>query len=250
MMRPSLKGVIGATMGFLFLATLGNFVWLDHGLPHSVVRLTHRMVSDMNGVAAQDAFPSNGLGFVSEKLVHENMSHDMTQLVMARRSSLGPVFSSKQEMEQARAQSMLFSPEKTAQNTMGSPLANARRLEDDRLWIDYDMKILGARVEGDSFDIHLPGYKTVKAEIESVEMSNGQYRWQGRIEDFSNPGRFSISHAFADQYAVGSITVGTQEFLLEAKSGLGWITHSGNEFELPPDGQDGIEADRHVTQHP
>jgi hypothetical protein len=250
MINPAFKRLTVCSIGAVFLFALFSLVWPNFDWPQSMVRLSQRTFSKAMGDVTESVFPPNALGFVSEKLIHEHVSQDITKLLMTRQSALGPVFSSGQEIERAREQTWLFSPERTRQSVLDSPLATERRLEDDRLWIDYDMKILGARVEGDAFMIHLPGFQAVKAVIESVEIANGQYRWQGRVEDVSFPGRFSISQSFGDQYAVGSITTGQHEFLLEAKSGLGWITQSGNEFFLPPNGKDTIEDETEPLQNP
>jgi hypothetical protein len=54
------------------------------------------------GDVTESVFPPNALGFVSEKLIHEHVSQDITKLLMTRQSALGPVFSSGQEIERAR----------------------------------------------------------------------------------------------------------------------------------------------------
>ena len=170
------------------------------------------------------------IGVVSEALWLGDRASDITQRVMSRSSANVPYFHSTQEVEQARNQLSIFTATNDEQRIQQSPLATPNRLTDGRLWMNYDMNTLGARVEGDRFELSLPGIPAgITAQIDTVDIVNGQYRWEGRLSGASGPGSFSITQVLADQYAVGSLNTANGEFLLEAKSGIGWVASSDKE---------------------
>lgn len=170
------------------------------------------------------------LGSVSEKLWLGALSQDAMQRVLSRHTGEQPFFSSASEVSAARSQPQLFTQSRDTARFAQSPLANARRLSDDRMWMDYDMRTLAARVEGDSFLIPLPGHGAVTAEIEAVKLVDGQHRWEGRLLGMDERGTFSITQSWNDQYAVGTLRTVHGDFVLEAKSGLGWVAPSAKEF--------------------
>jgi len=169
-------------------------------------------------------------GTVSEKLWMGAQADDRVQRLLLRQAGGSAIFASQSDIERARAQTLLFTPLHGDQDVRQSPLANPRRLSDGRLWMDYNMQVLAARVEGDRLVLPLPGVPALEAEIDSVELVNGHYRWSGRLLGLDLAGRFSITQAMADQYAVGSFTTAQGEFLLEAKAGIGWVAHASQEF--------------------
>ena len=170
--------------------------------------------------------------------------------IRSRRADGRPLFADDQALEQARQRQVLFATgDVIAREVADSPLANDRRLKDGRRWIRYDMEILAARAEGDQFLLPVMGGEAQEAEIEAVEVIQGQYRWTGRLLG-PDGGTFHISQAFGDRYAVGSIKTTRGEYLLEVKDGKGWVAESSKEFVLPPDGNDTVSADGVGGHHP
>lgn len=181
-------------------------------------------------------------GTVSEKLWLGAQADDTVQRLLLRQAGGSAIFASQSDIERARAQTLLFTPLHAQQDLRQSPLANPRRLSDGRLWMDYNMQVLAARVEGDRLVLPLPGMPAVEAEIDMVELVNGHYRWSGRLLGLDLAGRFSITQAMADQYAVGSFNTAQGEFLLEAKAGIGWVANADQEFIQMEDGLHDTEA--------
>jgi hypothetical protein len=182
-------------------------------------------------------------GTVSEKLWMGAQANDTVQRLLLRQAGNSAIFASQSDITRARAQTLLFSPVHAQQDLRQSPLANPRRLSDGRLWMDYNMQVLAARVEGDRLVLALPGMPAVEAEIDTVELVNGHYRWSGRLLGLDLAGRFSITQAMADQYAVGSFNTAQGEFLLEAKAGIGWVANATQEFVHSEDGLHETEAE-------
>lgn len=183
-----------------------------------------------------------------EHLLAGDTYKTVAERIRARRTGSQPLFRDDQDFAQARAQQMLFAEGVSQQTISQSPLANERRLDDDRLWINYDMRVLAARAEGDRFMLPMPSAQAAQAEIDSVELVEGQYRWSGRI--LGQPGgTFTITQAFDDQYAIGTLATPTAEYLIEAKSGIGWVAEATMEFVLPPDGNDTVSDDGSHTGH-
>lgn len=169
---------------------------------------------------------------------------DILQRVAQRQSEGVSLFPNAASILQAREEPSLFEPTKRdAASLSRSPLATSERLQPGHLWIDYSLQVLAARVEGDKFEVHLPGLSNVMAEIDRVELVQGRHRWLGRLTGLPDVGHFSITQSVQSQYAVGAFTTAYGEFLLEAKDGLGWVAESSLEFRLPPDGKDYIHAE-------
>lgn len=188
------------------------------------------------------ASPPSSLMAMPERLLTGGVYPELRQRIRARLVGTQALFADDKAFELAREQQVLFATGLSPQTAAQSLLANARRLSDGRQWISYDMRVLAARGEGDTFLLPLPGAASAQAEIDSVELVQGQYRWSGRI--LGEPGgTFHITQAFADQYAVGSIDTVQGQYLLEAKAGTGWVAPARQEFVLPSDGQDTIQDD-------
>jgi hypothetical protein len=196
------------------------------------------MTAEMPATSHLGGLPSTAMA-MPERLMAGEANADLQQRIMARLVDGRPMFHHALALEEARQQQVLFATGVSLQAASQSPLANERRLQDGRKWISYDMRVLSARAEGDTFLLPLPGAASTQAEVELVEVLRGQFRWSGRL--LGEPGgRFYITQSMGDQYAVGAIQTAEGEFLLEAKAGTGWITHSHNEFVLPPDGNDTV----------
>jgi hypothetical protein len=188
-----------------------------------------------------DALPATSMP-IPEHLLAGDSYKTVVERIRARRSGSQPLFGDDQAFAQARAQQMLFAEGVSEHTIRQSPLANQRRLNDDRQWISYDMRVLAARAEGDRFMLPMPSANAAEAEIDSVELVEGQYLWSGRI--LGQPGgTFSITQAFDDQYAIGTLSTPTAEYLIEAKSGIGWVAEATQEFVLPADGNDTVSDD-------
>lgn len=181
--------------------------------------------------------PSGSFLALPERLASGQVSQDVRERIRSRTVGLQPLFADDQAFEAARQQQVLFTTSVSPQSASQSLLANERRLQDGRQWISYDMRVLAARAEGDRFLLPFPGSSASQAEIDAVEVVGGHYRWTGRILGGSG-GTFHITQAFADQYAVGAFKTAEGEYLLEVKSGVGWVANSRDEFVLPPDGND------------
>ena len=177
-----------------------------------------------------------------EKLLAGDKYNTMVERIRARHTGSQPLFRDDQAYAEALAQQVLFAEGVSAQSAAQSPLANERRMQDDRLWITYDMRVLAARAEGDQFVLPMPGGAAVQAEIDTVKLIQGQYLWSGRLLGQLG-GTFHITQVFDDHYAVGHFTTPTGEYLLEAKGGTGWMVESHKEFALPTDGNDTMRKD-------
>jgi len=198
-------------------------------------------LAEMPAPSHLGGLPSTTLA-MPERLMAGAANTEVRQRILARLVDGQPVFRDPAALDDARQQQVLFNTGVSQQLVNQSPLANERRLQDGRQWISYDMRVLSARAEGDTFLLPLPGAASAQAEIELVEVVRGQFRWSGRL--LGEPGgTFHITQSLADQYAVGAIQTAAGEFLLEAKRGTGWVTNSHNEFVLPPDGNDTLVED-------
>jgi hypothetical protein len=235
--------------GALLLAGIAWLVVVDEGLPTSGVPTVAPMDLSVVSLASTSHMSAPPPGTVSEKLWLGARADDKVQRLLLRQTGKGAIFASQSDIESARAQTLLFAPADAQQDLYQSPLANPRRLSDARLWMDYNMLVLASRVEGDRFVLPLPGMPAVEGEIDSVELVNGHYRWSGRILGLDLAGRFSITQAMADQYAVGSFDTAQGEFLLEAKGGLGWVAHASQEFQAGDDGLHDADADGKSPHH-
>jgi hypothetical protein len=183
-----------------------------------------------------------------EHLLMGERYQDVVQRIRARQVDGRPLFATEQAFAQARQQRVLFAVDVSPAEAARSPLADARRLQDARQWIRYDLQVLAARAEGDRFVLPLSAAQAIEAEIDTVDVVQGQLRWSGRLLG-PEGGTFSITQAMGDQYAVGAIRTPAGEFLLEAKGGTGWVVDSGKEFFLPPDGNDTISDDGSHLNH-
>jgi hypothetical protein len=141
-----------------------------------------------------------------------------------------PWYSNSTELGQARGNQSLFTKLEDMSIAQQSPLANPRRLSDDRLWIRYNIETLSAKVEGDQFTLELPKLGPVNARIKRVEGWDGGYRWSGTLLEPNLPGStFHISQIRSASYALGTITTPKGEFELQSLQGIGWIAHGSDE---------------------
>jgi hypothetical protein len=247
--RAPLRAWLTIGAAALLLVGLAWRVSDDEGLPTQAVPTSAPRDLSAGYVATASAVAGAPPGTVAEKLWLGAQADDPVQRLLLRQAGTSAIFASQSDIERARAQSLLFAPVRAQQDLRQSPLANPRRLNDGRLWMDYNMLVLASRVEGDRFVLPLPGMPAVEGEIDSVELVNGHYRWSGRILGMDLAGRFSITQAMADQYAVGSFDTGQGEFLLEAKGGLGWVAHTSQEFQAGDDGLHDADVDGKGLQH-
>ncbi len=187
-------------------------------------------------------------GGIPERLLMGERYTDVVSRIRARQVDGRPLFANEQAFAQARQQQVLFAAGVPPREAAASALADPRRLQDGREWIRYDLQVLAARAEGDRFLLPLQGGRAAQAEIDAVDMVDGQYRWSGRLLG-PEGGTFTITQVFGDQYAIGAIRTPAGEFLLEAKGGTGWMVDSGQEFFLPPDGNDTISDDGSHLNH-
>lgn len=187
-------------------------------------------------------------GGIPERLLMGERYTDVVARIRARQVDGRVLFANDQAFAQARQQQVLFAAGVPPHEAAASALANPRRLQDGREWVRYDLQVLAARAEGDRFVLPLQGGSATQAEIDAVDIVDGQYRWSGRLLG-PEGGTFTITQAMGDQYAVGAIRTPAGEFLLEAKGGTGWVVESGKEFFLPPDGNDTISDDGSHLNH-
>lgn len=227
--------------GGLFLGAV-SLVWFTAFPPLeslAVLRPQPEDQSDGGSTANKTDTISNSAIAIPEYLLVDKSIKTIMERIRSRRTDQQLLFTNDLMLEQARRQETLFTPGVSPENAAKSPLANAQRLKDNRIWFSYDMLVLGARAEGDKFVLQIPDMGTVQAEIERVDKVHGQYRWSGQI--VNQPGsQFFITQVFSDQYAIGHITTAQGQYQLESKAGTGWIANSNLEFRLPPDGQDGL----------
>lgn len=236
----------------LFLAAAGAGLWLlSAPSPKPGVVLAVRPTEQAQSAELPVTSHLGGLPTTSmampERLMAGAAYPEARQRIMARLVDGRPLFHQASAFDEARQQQVLFATGVSLQAASQSLLANERRLQDGRQWISYDMRVLSARAEGDTFLLPLPGAPSAQAEIDLVEVLRGQFRWSGRL--LGEPGgTFYITQSMADQYAVGAIQTALGEFLLEAKAGTGWITPSNNEFVLPPGGNDTVTETAEISK--
>lgn len=236
---------LNALSGLLAALTAAGLGWwmlsAPMPMPRPGVVLAYRasgpaVMAELPAPSHLGGLPSTTLA-MPERLMAGPANTEVRQRILARLVDGWPIFRDPAALDEARQQQVLFATGVSAQVASQSALANARRLQDGRHWINYDMRVLSARAEGDTFLLPLPGAVPAQAEIDLVEVVRGQWRWSGRL--LGEPGgTFHITQSLADQYAVGAIQTAEGEFLLESKAGTGWVTSAGNEFVLPPDGND------------
>lgn len=229
------------TLAALILAAIAFWRWgeprvsSESGVPRSAGQAALVDQAGAPGRPLAAAMP------LPEGLLPGQTHRDVRDRIRSRLVGNQPLFADDRAFEEARQQLVLFSTGLDPDAAARSPLANERRLHDGRHWIRYDMRVLAARAEGDRFILPLPGYSAAEAEIDLVETGTGAFHWSGRLLGILG-GTFRITQDFTDKYAVGSIQTPQGEYLLEVKAGSGWVTDSGKEFVLPPDGNDTIMA--------
>lgn len=163
-----------------------------------------------------------------------------------QRQGMYRLFSDAQDIERARGNDALMAPASPTEAIGHLPFLSERQKSDGRGFIRYDDRTLESRVEGDPVDLYLPALGvTAKAVVEQVESLDGMLRWSGRILDFQEGGRFSVTHALRDDYAVGTFDTPLGNFAMEVKNGWGWVATQASDFVLPPGGDDGL-VDAHV----
>lgn len=195
-------------------------------------------LSPITGAASQVQ-----LSPVSETLRQSGVSAGDVIGRIQQRQAMSRLFADAKDIERARSENALMAPSssETAINRMG--ILSQRQKSDGRAFVQYNLRTLESRVEGDQFDIFLPGAGlTTKAVIEQVESVDGMLRWTGRILDFQEGGKFSVMHALQDNYAVGTFDTPLGNFSMEAKNGWGWVAPQSADFFLPPDGNDGLHV--------
>ena len=173
---------------------------------------------------------------IPETIKNKNISANVVQRIQQRQDS-GLLFRDAEDIERARVKSSMFMP--TNPDLVISQLGflTQRQKADGRNFIQYDMRTLESRVEGDTVEMPLSEIgMNVKAVIDSVESINGMLRWSGHILDFQDGGKFTITHAIQDKYAVGTFETPLGNFSLEAKNGVGWVVNQKTDFFLPPGG--------------
>ena len=182
------------------------------------------------------------LSAVPETLRQPGAAGDVIARIQ-QRQAMSRLFADAQDIAHARNETALMEPasSETAISHMG--FLSERQKSDGRSFVRYDLRTLESRVEGDQFDIFLPGAGiTAKAVVEQVESVDGMLRWSGRILDFQEGGQFSVTHALQDNYAVGTFNTPVGNFSMEAKNGWGWVATQSSDFFLPPGGDDGVHA--------
>lgn len=129
------------------------------------------------------------------------------------------------------------------------PWLTEKQRSDGRAFIEYDPYVLESKFVGDQIDVFLPELGlTAKAVIDDISpVDDDIIRWQGHFSDFNDSGSgFSISQTLKDHYAVGTFQTPLGNFSMEAKNGMGWVVNQEKDFFLPENGQDAVQADRHV----
>jgi hypothetical protein len=184
-----------------------------------------------------------------ETVRHPGTTPDVVARI-EQRHAMSRFFSDARDIERARNETTLMTPAAPEAAIAGMGNLSQRQKSDGRAFIRYDPRTLESRVEGDQFDLFLPGAGlTARAIIEQVESVDGMLRWSGRILDFQEGGQFSVTHALGDRYAVGTFNTPVGNFSMEAKNGWGWVASQSSDFFLPPGGDDGLHAD-HPTAQP
>lgn len=175
-----------------------------------------------------------------ETLNPSGTSADLLDRILQRQASR-QLFAGPQDVERARSKDALLEPARRDVAIGHLPFLTERQRTDQRDFIRYDARTLDARVEGDQFDLLLPGIgMTVKAVIDQVESVDGMLRWSGHLLDVQEGGQFSITHASQDRYAVGTFNTPLGNFSMEASNGWGWVVSQDSDFFLPPDGNDAL----------
>lgn len=122
--------------------------------------------------------------------------------------------------------------------------AAERQVANGRQFVAYDPYVLEAKDVGDEIEVYLPQAGLIlHGVIDDVEVNGDIIRWSGGFEDFnSTESRFSIGQTMIDNYVLGTFDTPMGSFSLEAKNGRGWIVDQAEEFHLPSDGKDYVEA--------
>ena len=173
---------------------------------------------------------------IPETINNKNFSGGVVQRIQQRQDS-GLIFKDVNDIELARGKSSIFLPTNPDVVTSQLSFLTQEQKTDGRNFIQYDMRTLESRVEGDVIEILLSEIGlSVKAVIDNVESINGMLRWSGYILDFQDGGKFSITHAIQGKYAVGTFETSLGNFSLEAKNGVGWVVNQKTDSSLSPGG--------------
>lgn len=247
------------TAAVALVAGTGVFFWLQHDAdapaPEGVVTAASsatRSGAPASRGAVPGALPDAAeaakaasqarLSPVSETLRHPGAAGDVIARIQ-QRQAMSRLFADAQDIERARSENALMAPASADAAIGHMGFLSERQKSDGRSFVRYDLRTLESRVEGDQFDIFLPGAGlTARAVVEQVESVDGMLRWSGRILDFQEGGQFSVTHALQDSYAVGTFNTPVGNFSMEAKNGWGWVATQSSDFFLPAGGDDGVPA--------
>lgn len=244
---PMWHGKALALIGAAVLAAGTLIVWL---VPTADAPVENRATAAASrgagsGTLHEPATPASQaqLSPLSETVRHPGMATGDVIGRIQQRHAMSGLFADVKDIERARSENALMAPasRQTAISHMG--ILSERQKSDGCAFVSYDPRTLESRVEGDQLDIFLPGAGvTVKAVVDRVESVDGMLRWTGRILDYQEGGKFSITHALQDNYAVGSFNTPAGNLAMEAKNGWGWVAPQSSDFFLPAGGSDGVPA--------
>ncbi|ALN78617.1 hypothetical protein LA76x_0456 [Lysobacter antibioticus] len=152
----------------------------------------------------------------------------------------------------AKSRSSLLRIVGPSEVTVGAPKPAERQIPNGRQFVAYDPYVLEAKNVGDNIEVYVPHIGlTLHGVIDDIEVNGDIIRWSGGFEDFnSTQSRFSVSQTMIDDYVLGAFDTPMGSFSLEVKNGQGWIADQAEEFHLPPDGKDYIEAPPSRTHAP
>ena len=237
----------GVVVGAVFLVIANVFVEADSQAVESSVGSISRSTSSgaiAMRLAAVEPRQEAKASYVAlpETMKNTNVLAGVIQRVQQRQDS-GLIFRDVEDIQRARVKDYIFVPTNPELVTSQLSFLTEKQKTDGRNFIQYDMRTLESRVEGDTVTILLSEIGlNVKAVIDNVESVNGMLRWSGHIMDFQEGGKFSITHAIRDQYAIGNFETPLGNFSLESKNGLGWIVNHATDFFLPPNGNDALHG--------
>ena len=203
------------------------------------------------GTTAAAKSPAADLAALPETLRNPSAATNGVVERVLQRDRGNRLFSDAADVERARADDTLMTvaPAETALGHLG--FLTDRQRTDGRTFVRYDLRTLSARVEGDAVDILLPvSGVSAKGVVDQVETVDGMTRWTGHLLDFQEGGQFAVTHAPADDYAIGTFTTPLGTFAMEAKGGWGWIASQSKDFFLPAGGDDGMHVPEEAVRAP
>lgn len=116
---------------------------------------------------------------------------------------------------------------------------------DGRVFVSYDPYIIESKLVGDTIQVLIPQIGlALEGQIQAVEVNGDILRWTGSFTDLNDMNnRFSITQTMIDRYTHAVYETPFGHFNMEVKNEVGWVIKQSDNFQLPENGTDALQAD-------